>query len=58
MGKENNQEIDKLTLITGQSIIIGRPVISLYQPTLKELGSLGQTNFYSAAVLLAYLKKL
>ena len=58
MGKENNQEIDKLTLITGQSIIIGRPVISLYQPTLKELGSLGQTNFYSAAVLLAYPKKV
>lgn len=58
MVQEHNFTIDKLTLITGQALVVGSPPIMLYQPSLKELGVLGQMNFYSAIMLLTYPKRI
>ena len=54
MEQEHKFKVDRLTLETGQNLIIPGALLNLQQPTLFTLGLLGQTNFYTAAVLLAY----
>jgi hypothetical protein len=39
-------EIDKLTLLSGNDIFIAALRVNIHQPTLKEIGILGEENFY------------
>ena len=58
MAQENKFTVDELTLQTGQAIMIPDPPVLLTQPTLYTLGLLGQMNFYTAAILLTYPKRV
>lgn len=58
MAQELKFKVDKLTLETGQAITIPDPLLIMQPPTLQTLGLLGQINFYTAAVLLAYPSRI
>lgn len=54
MANDNKFMVDDLTLMTGQMVMIPDPPLMMTQPTLHSIGLLGQANFYTAVILLAY----
>ena len=51
-----NQKLNKLTLLSGNDIPFPPAKVSIHQPTLKEIGYIGETNFFRGCELLTFSK--